>query len=162
MDWFVSTIHKKSTVLSVLYVIKDLLGIHHEKEITRKEFTESLKSLQRLNSNFGEILEEINWTKLCYITKAMWCKHNNDRKKWDLTKYNIFLDLAGAFGKCNISKQGIIYLYFIFNKALWNQESFSFVLACFYIFEIVCKYVHCHWLTISFYSWQILFLRQFY
>ena len=89
LDWFVSTIHKKSTILSVLYVIKDLLGIHPEKEITRKEFTESLKSLQRLNPNFGEILEEMNWTKLSYITKAVWCKYNNDRKKGYLTKYDI-------------------------------------------------------------------------
>lgn len=85
--------------MSVLYIIKDILGIHSDKEIARKEFDESFKSLKSLNPNFAEMLNEMNWTNIRYITKAMWRKYNNDRKKGDLTKYNKFVDLARAYWK---------------------------------------------------------------
>ena len=82
----------------MLYIIKDILGIHSDKEIARKEFDESFKSLKSLNPNFAEMLNEMNRTNIHYITKAMWRKYN-DRKKGDLTKYNKFVDLARAYWK---------------------------------------------------------------
>lgn len=70
-------------------------------------------------------------------------------------KWNLF-----SFG-INIA---IIFInFFVFNKALWNQENFVIALASFFNIQFVCKYVqHCHWFTASFYSWQIFFLRWFY
>ena len=70
-------------------------------------------------------------------------------------KWNLF-----SFG-INIA---IIFInFFVFNKALWNQENFVIALMSLFNIQFVCKYVqHCHWFTASFYSWQIFFLRWFY
>ena len=83
----------------MLYIIKYILGIHSEKEIAKKEFDESLKSLKSINPNFAAMLKDMNWTNIRYITKAMWRKYNNDRKKGDLSKYNKYVDLARAYWK---------------------------------------------------------------
>lgn len=90
LDWFAVTVSKKSTVLQMFFLIKDLCGTHCNKEFTKEQFGKSLSSLRfniglnwktKLNPNFWEDLEDIKWTKLLYITKAMWKKYSNNKKR---------------------------------------------------------------------------------
>ena len=54
MDWFVSA-QPKSTILNILFIIKDILSARSEKEPTRRN--EKLMTLREINSEFVRELD---------------------------------------------------------------------------------------------------------
>ena len=74
VDWYISNI-KKSTILSILLCIKDILGTSVEKEPTRREYESARDHLITLNPNFGNDIIELKWEKVRQVTMEMWHKY---------------------------------------------------------------------------------------
>ena len=103
MDWFISA-QSKSTILNILFIIKDILAAKPDKEPTRSEFNEKLEMLREINSNFPLELDDWEWPKIRNITKAMWCKYKKEKENDKLKKYNNFVQLARSYWKLQFEK----------------------------------------------------------
>ena len=101
-DWFISTI-KKSTILSILLVIKDILITKSEKEPTRKEYISKRDKLMSLNQNFGEELLDLPWERVRNVTKAMWRKFKKNKEEDNMEKFNNFVELARGLWKLQLA-----------------------------------------------------------
>ena len=101
-DWFISTI-KKSTILSILLIIKDILITKSEKEPTRKEYTTKRDKLMSLNQNFGEELVDLPWKRVRNVTKGMWRKYKKIKEEDNLEKFYNFVELARGLWKLKLA-----------------------------------------------------------
>ena len=94
-DWYIPKSDvKKTVVLKVLYVIKDMLSGNYLKEPQKSEVYSKMKYLEDRNPEFTNELKDMGWTKLRGITKAMWRKHKKDKQDKDLNKYKDFIKLS--------------------------------------------------------------------
>ena len=101
-DWFISTI-KKSTILSILLIIKDILITKSEKEPTRKEYLSKRDKLMSLNQNFGEELLDLPLERVRNVTKAMWHKLKKNKEEDNMEKFNNFVELARGLWKLKLA-----------------------------------------------------------
>ena len=95
---------KKTVVLKVLYIIKDLFSGNYLKEPTKTEIYSKLRYCEDRNPEFTTEVKEMSWNKLCVITKAMWRKHKKDRENKDLDKYKDFVKLAEKFWELKLTE----------------------------------------------------------
>ena len=100
-DRFISTI-KKSTILSILLIIKDILITKSEKEPTRKEYISKRDKLMSLNQNFGEELLDLPLERVRNVTKAMWHKLKKKKEEDNMEKFNNFVELARGLWKLKL------------------------------------------------------------
>ena len=94
-DWYIPESDiKKTVILKVLYVIKDMLSGNYLKEPQKSEIYSKIKYLEDRNPDFTNDLKGMSWSKLRGITKAMWRKHKKDKQDKELDKYKDFVKLS--------------------------------------------------------------------
>ena len=104
-DWYVpKSDMKKTVVLKVLYIIKDLFIGNYLKEPTKTEIYSKLRYCEDRNTEFTTEVKEMSWNKLRGITKGMWRKHKKDRENKDLDKYKDFVKLAEKFWELKLTE----------------------------------------------------------
>ena len=104
-DWYVpKSDMKKTVVLKVLYIIKDLFSGNYQKEPTKTEIYSRLRYWEDKNPEFTTEIKELSWNKLRGIPKAMWRKHKKDRENKDLDKYKSFVKLAEKFWELKLTE----------------------------------------------------------
>ena len=89
-DWFISGL-PKSTVLTILYIVKDFLTSNPLKEPTKKEFYSRKEEIEAINETFVECINDMNWKRIRGVTKSMWRKHKKDHEQNNLVKSLIIL-----------------------------------------------------------------------
>ena len=89
-DWFISGL-PKSTVLTILYIVKDFLTSNPLKELTKKEFYSRKEEIEAINETFVECINDMNWKRIRGVTKSMWRKHKKDHEQNNLVKSLIIL-----------------------------------------------------------------------
>ena len=102
-DWFISGL-PKSTVLTILYIVKDLLTSNPLKEPTKKEFYSRKEEIEVINENFVECINDMKWNRIRGITKSMWRKHKDNHQKNNLEKFNNFESLAEVYFEMRTQK----------------------------------------------------------
>ena len=96
LDWYISNL-PKSTVLAILYIIKDLLAANPLKEPTKAEFYSSKADISKRCEKFVKGLNDLSWERIRGVTKSMFRKHKGNFQKSNLQKYNNFKDLAISY-----------------------------------------------------------------
>ena len=102
-DWFISNL-PKSTVLTILYIVKDLLTSNPLKEPTKREFYSRKEEIEAINENFVECIDGMKWERIRGVTKSMWRKHKDNHQKNNLEKFNNFKILAEGYFEMRTQK----------------------------------------------------------
>ena len=100
MTGFISNL-PKSTVLTILYIVNNLLTSNPLKEPTKREFYSRKEEIEAINETFVECIDYMKWERIRGVTKSMWCKYKDHHQKNNLEKFNNFKSLAqGYFEMC--------------------------------------------------------------
>ena len=103
-DWFISGL-PKSTVLTILYIVKDLLTSNPLKEPTKKEFYSRKEEIEAINETFVECINDMKWNRIRGVTKSVtWRKHKDNHQKNNLEKFNNFESLAEVYFEMRTQK----------------------------------------------------------
>ena len=104
-DWYCPKSDiKKTVILKVLFIIKNLISANYLKEPAKKDVYDKIRYWEDKNPEFTMELKEISWNKLRGITKAMWRKHKNNKENKDLEKYKDFVKLANKFWELKLTE----------------------------------------------------------
>ena len=102
-DWFISNL-PKSTVLTILYIVKDLLTSNPLKEPTKREFYSWKEETEAVNETFVKCIDDMKWERIRGVTKSMWRKHKDNHQKNNLEKFNNFKILAEGYFEMRTQK----------------------------------------------------------
>ena len=103
MTGFISNL-PKSTVLTILYIVKGLLTSNPLKEPTKREFYSRKEEIEAINETFVECIDYMKWERIRGVTKSMWCKHKDHHQKNNLEKFNNFKSLAQGYFEMRTQK----------------------------------------------------------
>lgn len=95
LDWYVPRLPlSKTFILTILYIIRDLLISNPNKEPTKTEIQQQQARYGEVCPSFIEPLEDKDFEDIRKITKAMWRKFKVDFKAQNLSKFESYVRLS--------------------------------------------------------------------